>query len=210
MTNAHLYVLDTMADWEVGHLIAELNTGRFFAEPGTALPVRTVGATRAPIRTMGGLTIAPDLAIDELAPQESALLILPGSEIWDAQEHAPAAAKAAEFLAAGVPVAAICGATVALAAAGLLDTRIHTSNDPNALAALAPNYLGAHLYRNEPAVVDGDLITASGVAPLEFARAVLSRLGVLSQPALDAWYGLFSTHEPHHFHALMAAVPQPA
>ncbi|MGW5054491.1 type 1 glutamine amidotransferase family protein [Actinokineospora sp. NPDC004072] len=209
MTNAHLYVLDTLADWEVGHLTAELNTGRFFAEPGTALPVRTVGATRAPIRTMGGLTITPDLALDELSPQDSALLILPGGEIWDAPEHAPATAKAAEFLAAGVPVAAICGATIALANAGLLDNRIHTSNDPNAIAALAPGYRGGHLYRDEPAVIDGDLVTASGVAPLEFARAALARLGVLSPPALDAWYGLFSTHEPHHFHALMAAVPQP-
>ncbi|MGX7826756.1 DJ-1/PfpI family protein [Actinokineospora sp. 24-640] len=210
MTSAHLYVLDTMADWEVGYLSAELNTGRFFAEPGTALPVRTVGATREPVRTMGGLTITPDLALSELAPEESALLVLPGAEIWDAPEHAPAAAKAAEFLVAGVPVAAICGATVALAAAGLLDTRAHTSNDPNALAAMVPTYTGAGLYRTDPAVIDGDLVTATGVAPLEFARAVLERLGVLSPAALAAWYGLFSTHEPQHFHALMAAVPQPA
>lgn len=207
MTSAHLYVLDTMADWEVGHLTAELNTGRFFAEPGTALPVRTVGATRDPIRTMGGLTVTPDLALEELAPEESALLVLPGAEIWDAPEHAPAVGTAARFLAAGVPVAAICGATIALAAAGLLDRRPHTSNDPTVLTELVPGYSGAAHYRPDPVVVDGDLITATGVAPIEFARAVLARLGVMTPAALDAWHGLFTTHRPEHFHALMAAVP---
>ena len=26
----YLYVFDTMADWEIGYLMAELNTGRYF------------------------------------------------------------------------------------------------------------------------------------------------------------------------------------
>lgn len=207
MTSAHLYVLDTMADWEVGHLTAELNTGRFFAEPGTALPVRTVGATRAPIRTMGGLTITPDLALEELAPEESAVLILPGSEIWDTTEHAPAITTAAEFLAADVPVAAICGATIALAAAGLLNNRPHTSNDVSVLTELVPGYTGAAHYRPTPTVTDGNLITASGVAPVAFAHAVLTHLAVMTPTALTAWHGLFTDHNPEHFHALMTAVP---
>jgi putative intracellular protease/amidase len=209
MTSAHLYVLDTMADWEVGYLTAELNTGRFFAEPGTALPVRTVGATREPVRTMGGLTITPDLALDELAPEESALLILPGAELWDTPEHAPAIAAAARFLDAGVPVAAICGATIALAAAGLLDTRPHTSNDLDALKQLAPGYRGEGYYSTDVAVADGNLITASSVAPVDFARAALRRLDVMTPQALDAWYGLFSTQRPEYFHALLSAVPHP-
>ena len=45
------------------------------------------------------------------------------------------AGKAAEFLDAGVPVAAICGATAGLAAEGLLDDRRHTSNAAEFLAA---------------------------------------------------------------------------
>ncbi|MGQ0837899.1 type 1 glutamine amidotransferase family protein [Actinokineospora sp.] len=206
--NTHLYVLDTLADWEPGYLTAELNTGRFFAEAGTSLPVRTVGATREPVRTMGGLTIVPDLSVAELDPASSALLILPGGDTWDDPAHQAVLAKAADFLAAGVPVAGICGATIALANAGLLDARPHTSNDPHALAALAPNYRGADHYLPDPAVIGGDLITATGVAPLEFARAVLSRLGVLSPAALDAWYGLNTTRESRYYFALMEAVPQ--
>ena len=46
--------------------------------------------------------------------------------MWDAGGGAFAAA-AARFLDAGVPVAAICGATAGLARAGLLDKRLHTS-----------------------------------------------------------------------------------
>ena len=30
MFNVYLYVMDTMADWEVGHITTELNSKRFF------------------------------------------------------------------------------------------------------------------------------------------------------------------------------------
>ncbi len=33
MRNICPYVVDTMADWEVGHAIAELCSQRYFAEP---------------------------------------------------------------------------------------------------------------------------------------------------------------------------------
>jgi putative intracellular protease/amidase len=83
---------------------------------------------------------------------------------------------ARRFLDAGVPVAAACGATFGLAVAGLLDNRAHTSNAAEYLAA--SGYGGGDRFRDEPAVVDGALITASGVAPVHFARAILDRLGV--------------------------------
>ncbi len=30
MFTIYVYVLDTLADWELGHVISELNSGRFF------------------------------------------------------------------------------------------------------------------------------------------------------------------------------------
>jgi putative intracellular protease/amidase len=196
----HLFVLDTMADWEAGYAITGINQQAFQANPGRYV-VRTVGATREPVRTMGGVTILPDLTLDEVTPGASAMLILPGAETWDAGEHAAAAEKARELLEAGVPVAAICGATSGLARRGLLDARPHTSNAPEYLAA-APGYAGQAHYAGGPALRDGDLITASGTAPLEFARLIFERLELYAPPVLDAWYALYKHGDASAFHAL--------
>ena len=36
MSTIYVYVLDTLADWELGHVTSELNSGRFFQTGGTA------------------------------------------------------------------------------------------------------------------------------------------------------------------------------
>ena len=196
----HLFVLDTMADWEPGYAVSGINQPAYQANPGRYV-VSTVGATRDPVQTMGGVTILPDLALHEVAPGDSAMLILPGSMTWDQGEHTAAAEKARDFLAAGVPVAAICGATSGLARCGLLDARAHTSNAPEYLAA-APGYGGQAHYAGGPALRDGDLITASGTAPLDFARLIFERLELYAPPVLDAWYRLYSTGDAAAFYAL--------
>ena len=48
--------------------------------------------------------------------------------IYNDPKHGAIIKKAGEFLSAGAMVCAICGATAALANAGLLDQRPHTSN----------------------------------------------------------------------------------
>ena len=104
----HLAVYDTYADWETGHTTAWL------ARAGHE--IRTVGPTGNPVRTLAGIRIQPDTALADLRPEDSSLLILTGADLWDAGDDlAPFARKAREFLAAGVPVAAICGATAGLA-----------------------------------------------------------------------------------------------
>lgn len=198
----HLFVLDTMADWETGYAVAGINQPAYQVQPGR-YTVRTVGATRDAVRTLGGISIVPDLVLDEVTAAGSAMLILPGAETWDRGEHAAALEKAREFLAAGVPVAAICGATAGLAAHGLLDARPHTSNAAEYLAAQA-GYAGHAHYVAEPAVRDGDLVTASGVAPVDFARRIFERLELYAPPVLDAWYALYARGDAAGFHALAA------
>lgn len=195
----HLFVFDTFADWEPVFAIAEIHSGRFAVQPGR-YRVKTVGSSMAPVVSFGGVTVLPDMVLADLTPPQSAMLILPGSDAWVAGKHTEALEKAQTFLAAGVPVAAICGATVGLARAGILDDRQHTSDAPVVLQAT--NYQGAPYYRDEPAVTGGDLITAGGTAPLEFAYHILKRLGVYDTPTLDAWYGLYKTGEPQYFFAL--------
>lgn len=198
----HLAVYDTLADWEVGYATAHLNRPRWHRDPGR-FRVVTVGASREPITTMGGMRISPDVTLAELEPADSAMLILPGNEIFHTEAFTPFADKARAFLDAGVAVAAICGATGGLALAGLLDDRAHTSNAAEFLTGLG--YGGGHLYRDEPAVTDGDLITASGTAPVDFARAIFARLGVYRPNVLDSWYKLYGRQDPAGFYELMSA-----
>ena len=208
--NAYLYAFEGMADWEYGYLVPELNTGRYFAARGSRLEVRTVAPGTGPVRTMGGLRILPDGILEELVDEDCAILILPGGDSWLEGTQAPIVEKARRLLEAGIPVAAICGATVALAAAGILDDRAHTSNDLGFLKATCPAYRGEALYRHEPAVRDHNLITASGNAPLEFARLVLDSLGLFSAEALEGWTGLYRDHEPRYYFQLMGALESAA
>jgi putative intracellular protease/amidase len=199
----HCFVFDSLSDWEPGHAIAGLNTPQFQREPGRYL-VRSFSLDGRPVTTAGGLRVTPDLALDAVQPQGSAMLILPGGSAWDEGHNREAAELAGRFLRAGVPVAAICGATAGLARQGLLDARPHTSNAREYLNAT--KYGGSAHYREEPVVVDGDLITAAAMAPLEFARAIFERLEVYAPRALDAWFNLFSTRRPEYFGELMAAL----
>jgi putative intracellular protease/amidase len=202
-TPVYLYVTDTLADWEPGYAIAHIRKPSWQRTPGR-YTVRTVGATAAPVTTMGGVRILPDTTLAEISPETSAMLILPGAETWhDAAAHAEVLATARAFLDGGTPVAAICGATYALAAAGLLDGREHTSSAPGYLAS--SGYGAGDLYREEPVVTDGALITAGSADPVDFATHIFAALELYEPHVLDAWHGLFTTGEEKHFAALAAA-----
>jgi len=206
MKHAYVYVLDALADWELGHVTAELNSGQYFKRPGGRVPVRTVGASGESVVTKGGFTIVPDLTVEDIRPETCAVLLLPGADTWQDPRHGPILAKTAELLDSGCLVAAICGATAALAEAGLLDNRPHTSNSLEFLTFFCPNYRGASFYRDEPVVVDGRLITTGSAGALLLAREVMRRLDVMSGEALEAWYNYYSTGEAAYFYALTGAV----
>jgi putative intracellular protease/amidase len=198
---AHLALYDGAAEMEVGHLLAELHTGRF---TGTRFDLVAVAGSREPVASMGGITMVPDALLAELDPADSDLLVMPGAEIWDVGSGGEAfAAAAGRFLEAGVPVAAICGATAGLARAGLLDTRDHTSASAEYLAMTG--YGGGELYRDERAVVDGELITAGPQSPVQFARATLARLGLADESTLEAYEALFDRGDLAAFPVLMDA-----
>ena len=196
----HLFVFETLSDWEPGFAIAGINKPAFQTQPGR-YGVKTVGLNPNQVKTMGGVTILPDMTLDQLEPGQSAMLILPGGDTWDEGQNIEAAQKAKVFLAAGVPVAAICGATSGLARVGILDDNRHTSNAPDYLQAT--NYQGAALYQNEPAVTDGNLITAGATAPLDFAYHIFKKLELYAPEMLEAWYGLFKTGDPTYFFTLL-------
>lgn len=198
-TSVHLAVYDTFADWEPGFATAHLT------QHGHT--VRTVGATTDPVTTMGGMRVRPDLALDGLRPEDSTLLILTGAGLWDTGDTlAPFARVARTFLDAGVPVAAICGATAGLAREGLLDDRAHTSAVSFYLAATG--YAGGSHYIDADAVTDaggasrGALVTAGPTEPVAFAREIFGLLGVYEPKKLDAWYRLFHDSDASAYEVL--------
>lgn len=196
----HIYVTDTQADWEAGHAIAHIVKPAHQRTPGR-YTMRTVAADIEPVTTMGGMRILPDATVAELSPETSAMLILVGADTWDdAAKHTEVLSAARDFLRAGTPVAAICGATYGLAAAGLLDDREHTSNAAMYLAS--SGYRGAHLYRDAPAVTDRGLITASGCFPVEFAAHIFAALDLYEPHVLEAWRGLYTTGGMEHYMVL--------
>lgn len=199
----YLYVFNTMSDWEVGYLTAELNTGRYFKKGLAPLKVITVGFDKNPITTMGGLKILPEISMNECEFESEDALILPGGESWTSSIHEPVLEKVKEALIQGTVVAAICGATVGLAKKGLLDSRNHTSNNLEYLKMVIPNYSGEKYYKMEAAVDDENLVTASGTAPLEFTIQVLKVLDVFKPEALHSWLKLYKTHESRYFFELM-------
>jgi putative intracellular protease/amidase len=205
---AYLYVFDTLSDWETGYLAAELNTSRFFRKGVDKYTVKTVGIKKEPIVTMGGVRIIPDITVQEISKENTGVLILPGGETWLESIHTPILEIAKDFLASGIVVAAICGATIGLAKADILNDKKHTSNDLGYLKLVCPNYTGEELYQELPAVSEGKLITASGSAPLQLAYETIKLLDVFSIDTLDAWYNLNLTHESKYFYALMESLEQ--
>lgn len=207
MYTVYVYVLDTLADWELGYVLAELNSGRFFKKGEQRIPLKTVSYSKEPINTMGGMTIVPNCSIDDIVVSETSVLLLPGADKWNDPKHGAIIEKASEFLSLGATVCAICGATAALANIGLLDKRPHTSNGPGFLEMVSPNYKGQYFYIDKPSVADNNLITASSTGALLWTKQIIEQLGVFQSNTLESWYEYFSTGEPKHFFDLMQTLP---
>ncbi len=202
----YLYVLNTLADWEIGYFTAEMNSGRYLDKSKNNAVIVKIGATKAPIHTMGGISIVPDESVDNIQFKEGDLVILPGADTWMEPGNQKIINLVPELLDKKVVVAAICGATIALANAGILNNRKHTSNDMGYLKMICQSYSGENNYLNEPAVTDENLITATGLAPLEFAYEILKRIGAMKKNTVDAWYYMHKIKEAKYFYSLMESL----
>ncbi|MDO5845975.1 MAG: DJ-1/PfpI family protein [Methanocorpusculum sp.] len=194
MQTIYLYTPDTTADWEIGYVLQALGQQKLFGDP--AFELKTVAPRAGIIRTIGGLTLTPDLTVDQIHSENAAALLLSGAETWGDPEHAPILKTAASFLEKGILVGAICGATLALADAGILDTRKHTSNSLEFLTQCSANYHGAPLYQNKPAVYDNGLITACSAGGLEWAHELLIQLHIYTPETIENWHSYYTTCNP--------------
>lgn len=202
----YIYVLNTMADWEVGNVTAEINSKRFFKPNAPLVNLITIGKTKEEIKTMGGLTITPDCELKDMIIDENTYLILPGSDEWNNPKNFEIINKAKEVLLKNGTVCAICGATVALASVGLLDERKHTSNGVGFLDMFVKTYKGSKFYQDVKAYTDGNLITASCTGGLMFAKQIIDKLEVFSTETLNAWFDYFSIGTADKFYQLMGTL----
>lgn len=178
---------DNFADWECA-LLSAVARGHL----GCGLIVATPDGL--PVTSMGGLRITPHADMRTLRPRDTDALLIAGGTAWESPCPPDITAALQAFDADGKLIAAICGATTALARAGLLDQRRHTSNSRETL--VATGYHGQAYYVEGPeACSDRQVITAAGTAPLTFARAVLHALGKGSD-ALDGFLARFAGERP--------------
>jgi putative intracellular protease/amidase len=181
---AYLLVFDGLADWEPAHILCELRkSGQY--------EVKTVGFSREPIKTMGGVTILPDMTLDDISAEETAVFILPGGTMWEKHSNESLHVLLRDLHAQAVPLAAICGATLEIARAGLTHQVQHTSNILPYLQALVPTYSDQTYYVDQPAVTDQNIVTADGLSSVEFAREIIKLLGIYNEADADAWYGMY-------------------
>jgi putative intracellular protease/amidase len=184
MKKVYFLIFNGFSDWEAAYVLPEIAKSKKYQ-------IITVGFDREPVRSMGELTVLPDLAVDEIEPQETALLILPGGNLWEETSSEKVIALVRDLHAAGTPVAAICGATLEIARAGLFRETRHTSNGKAYLEQYLENYADGDFYSDELAVTDQNLITASGIGAHEFTHEILVKLDIYSRAEAEEWFQFF-------------------
>jgi putative intracellular protease/amidase len=169
-------VFEGFADWEPAYALTGLRQwGRH--------SVTTYGYDLSPVRSMGGLTVVPDRALEDLDGVE--MLLLPGGNMWEQGYPADRLEPVLHRLVAeSIPVAGICAATVALARAGLFRDRRHTSNGRDFLRHYAPGYETPDGYVDQLAVADRGIISASGLGAVEFAVEIFTTLRAFSDETI--------------------------
>lgn len=203
MKKIYMYLLDTMADWEQGYLLQGLTLQGM--KETSSFELVTVGISKEPVTTAGGLKIIPDICVNEMVEEQAAALVLIGADTWMEDQHQPILKRAASFLETGKTVAAICGATLGLAKQGILNRYQHTSNALFYLQSI-DTYNGSSYYIDKVAVIDQNLITASSAGSLLWAKYIMENLKLYSAQTLDAWYHYFSTGQVEYFEKLMASI----
>jgi putative intracellular protease/amidase len=199
MRTIALYTTETMADWEYAYLTAQIGAAEA-SRPGR-FSLTLAGDGLEPVRSQGGMTMQPTADLADLDDSLS-VLVIPGGSRY-AEGHERVLALAADLLARGVPVAAICGGTFLLARGDLLAGRRHTSNDPGYLQM--SGYPDGDDYVVAPVVTDRGLTTASGVHPVPFTAEVMRLIQLYPEPVTAAWEQLYTTGEAKYFYALREA-----
>ncbi|MBO3446289.1 DJ-1/PfpI family protein [Clostridium sp. CCUG 7971] len=202
----YIYILDTMADWEIGYILQAIGMEKILNKGTTKFYIKTVGVNKNSVKTLGGLTIIPDCSLDEINEDEMVAILLPGADRWIADDQKLIVGKLTSYIDKGILVAAICGATIALSDLGILNNYLHTSNSLEYLCEFSGNYKGQDFYKNELSVTDKNIITASSAGGLLWAKQILEYLNVYSNTTIEAWYKYYLTGNSKYYLELLSSI----
>ncbi|MEM8578928.1 MAG: DJ-1/PfpI family protein [Pseudomonadota bacterium] len=172
MSKIALLLTPGFADWEYAYIAG-------IGGPFYGLDVQFFALEPGDLTSQGGLAAHVTAAASEIEAFAPNVLAVIGGMIWDSAAAPDVSAPLKAQIAAGGTVAGICGGTLALARAGLLDEVAHTSNAADLLAEGVPAYAGAAHYVDSPrAIVAGQIITAPGTAAGSFAACIFTAAGL--------------------------------
>lgn len=173
MSTITIVLTERYSDWEIGVLIG---TGRAFYDAD----IRFVSPDGKGVTSVGGLDVG---GLGRFVAPEAGVVVVCGGPMFESDAPPAIEAELRSAFDKGCAVAGICGGTLALARAGLLDDVRHTSNGAKYLAQVL-RYRGQGFYVDQPAAVsDGRIITAPAPAPASFAQEVLMASGVPAEAA---------------------------
>lgn len=185
MSRAYSLLFDGYADWELGHVLAEL---RRYGN----VDVVTVGFSDKAVTSMGGLRVMPDKSLSQIDIQDVLIFIIPGGYMWEGSYPKDEIEQLLHYLEdEQKPIAAICAATTVLARAGLLRARKHTSNSLSYLSKMVTEYSDGANYVESLATRDQHVVTASGLGSIEFTVEIFKELGLGTPEMLTLWYEAF-------------------
>lgn len=188
MPRIAIVLTEGYADWECAFLNG---IGRAYY----GIETKNVAPDGDKITSLGGIMTLPDDSLANVKPKAFDALVLCGGSIWETDNAPDVTQLVLEFLDEEKSVAAICGGTLALAKAGILDERHHTSNAPDYLTANAKMYNGeSHYVDQVTAVVDQNVITAPGNAPAHFSAATFQAVGIDEKTASEFLEMLSAEH----------------
>jgi len=183
-SKAYLLVFDGLADWEPAHAFCEIRrSGKF--------EILTAGFSRDSVISMAGLRITPDVRVDEVHAADMAFFMLPGGDMWEKESQPSIHALLRQLHEDEVLIGAICAATLEVARAGLTKGLYHTSNTKSYLKAMVPGYQDEDYYVDQRAVTDRNIITASGLGSVEFAREVMRELKLYGDADAAIWFEMY-------------------
>ena len=182
--NVYIFLFDGFSDWEIAYLTPELKKSKKIV-----LKYFTIDGLE--IISAGGFRITPDLSIKELNPAKISVLILPGGAAWEEKSIKGIDSLVETLNSEKRIIAAICGATTYLGQKGYLDEVKHTSNALEYLQYIAPNYKGKKGYQSDFSVTGENIVTANGIAPIEFAREIFRKINLNSERDIEKWFQLF-------------------